>query len=143
MTGDSGKIKKEALGHFGKTQQVFLATLEGGQPRVRPVTMLQIDGRFWVLTGTGDAKSEQIRENPEMEFCFLIKQGEHTGYVRGSGSAKIVKGAILKKDIAKQCDYFYDHWKSPEDPNYALIELRPENIEYMRPTEMKARKFKL
>ena len=51
MVEEAGGIK-EMLEEFGDLQHVVLATVDGDQPRVRPVTLISLDGRFWVTTGT-------------------------------------------------------------------------------------------
>jgi len=43
---------EEVWSQFEDFQHVFLATMEGDQPRVRPVTLINFDGKFWVTTDT-------------------------------------------------------------------------------------------
>jgi len=52
MTEKFDDLKEEVWGYFKDRQFIFLATSEEDQPRVRPVTLFYLDGRFWVLTGT-------------------------------------------------------------------------------------------
>ncbi len=136
-------FKVEIWRHFKDQQHISLATEENDQPRVRPVTLVNFDQRFWVLTGTNNAKIRQIRENPKIEFCLLLEEGGHQGYIRAAGFAKIIKDEETKVKVADHCDFFCEHWKSPEDPNYTLLELKLNEIEYLRPNEDMARKFKL
>lgn len=107
------------------------------------MTLVCFDGRFWVLTGTNNAKTKQIRKNPKMEFCLLLEKGENRGYIRVAGLARIVQNIETKIKVAEHCDFFRKYWKSPEDPNYTLIELRPAEIEYLRTGEVTARKITL
>jgi len=136
-------FKAEIWRRFKDYPHIFLATQENDQPRIRPVTLVNFDQRFWVLTGTRSAKVSQIRENPKIEFCLLFEEGEHTGYIRAAGSAKIISDRETKVKVAKHCDFFSRHWKSLDDPNYTLLELKPNEIEYLRPKESAVRKFKL
>jgi len=141
MTEKFDDLKKEVLEHFKDCQFIFLVTSEEDQPRVRPVTLFCLDGKFWVLTGTENAKTKQISKNPKIEFCLLLQKGEKHGYVRAAGLAKIIQDRKTKGKIAEQCDFFSEFWKSPDDPNYALIELHPTEIEYLRPNEIVALRF--
>lgn len=143
MAEEFKDFKAEIWGHFKDYQHVFLATDEGGQPRVRPVTLVNFDQRFWVLTGANNAKVRQIRKNPKTEFCLLFEEGGHHGYIRAAGFAKNITDRETKVKVAKHCDFFSEHWKSPDDPNYTLLELKLNEIEYLRPNEIVARKFKL
>jgi hypothetical protein len=58
---DKSDYKEEVWSRFKDFQHVFLATTEGDQPRVRPVTLIYFDKRFWITTGTSNAKVKQIR----------------------------------------------------------------------------------
>lgn len=136
-------LRAEVGRRFEGEQHIFLATDEKGQPRVRPVTLVNYDKKFWILTGANDAKVKQIRENPKMEFCLLFKEGEHSGYIRAIGLAKIISDRDAKAKVAKNCSFFSEHWKSPDDPKYALLELKLDEVEYIRPNEVTTRKFRL
>jgi general stress protein 26 len=136
-------FKAEVWRRFNDYQHVFLATEESNQPRVRPVTLVNFDQKFWVLTGTDSAKVRQIHENPRVEFCLLFEEGEHQGYIRASGLAKIIKDRETKVKLANHCHFFNEHWKSCDDPNYTLLELKLDEIEYLGLNEEIARKFKL
>ena len=68
MNNKHEKIKEEVLNHFKDYQIVYLATAEENQPRVRPVTLLYLDKKFWITTGTDNAKVKQIRTNPKWNF---------------------------------------------------------------------------
>ena len=66
MDDKSDKLKEEVWSHFKDLQFVYLATTEGDQPRVRPVTLLYIDKKFWITTGTNSAKVKQIKANQKI-----------------------------------------------------------------------------
>ncbi len=140
---ESKDLKAEVWMHFKGSQHVFLATTEDDQPRLRPVTLVNFDQRFWVLTGTDNAKVKQIQKNPKIEFCLLLEEGGQHGYIRAAGFAKIVKDRETRAKVAKHCDFFSEFWNSPEDPSYALLELEVDEIEYLRPNEVVTRKLKL
>ena len=120
-----------------------MATIEGGQPRVRPVTLIYFDKRFWITTGTDSAKVKQIREKPKVEFCLLLTKGNEELYVRVAGLAKTIQNREIKERIARHCDFFSEHWESIDDPNYTLLEICPTEIEYLGPGETIAQKFRL
>lgn len=136
-------FRAEIWKRFKDYPHVFLATQEDDQPRIRPLTLVNFDQRLWILTGTRSAKVRQLRENPKIEFCLLFKEGEHHGYIRAAGSAEITSDRETKVKVAKHCDFFDEHWESLDDPNYTLLELKLEEIEYLRPKESAVRKFKL
>jgi len=57
---------EEAWSHFKDFQHVSLATIESDQPRVRPVTLIYFDKRFWITTDSWSAKVKQIQKNEKI-----------------------------------------------------------------------------
>lgn len=141
MCNNMEDLKKEVWGYFKDMQHVFLATIDGSMPRVRPVTLLHFDKKMWVTTGSADAKIRQIRDNSCIEFCLLLKAGEHSGYIRGSGNAEVVSDVATRKLIAENTPFFKEFWKDTNDPGYALVRIHAKEIEYLRPGELKVERF--
>ena len=143
MNGKSNDLKKEVWEHFKNHQHIFLATSEGDQPRIRPVNLVYLNGRLWILTGTRNAKTTQIQKNPKIEFCLLFQKGENRGYIRTTAVARIIQNRETRIKIAEHTEFFNEFWKNPDDPNYTLIDLCPSEIEYLRPKEMAVQRFTL
>ncbi len=143
MNDKMNKTKEEVWSYFKNSQNIFLATSEENQPRVRPVTLICFDKKFWITTGTDNNKVGQIQKNPKVEFCLTIKKEDRQGYIRGTGLAKIIKDKEQKEIIAQHCDFFSNFWESPDDPDYTLIELTVYEIEYLKPDEINVCKFKI
>lgn len=54
----------------------YLATVEDGQPRVRPFGTINIfEGKLYIQTGKSKDVSKQIQANPKVEIC-AFKNGE-------------------------------------------------------------------
>lgn len=68
------ELKEEVWRHFKDFQYVFLATVEGNQSRVRPVTLIYFDKRFWITTDTESAKVKQIQGDPNIEFVCIFRK---------------------------------------------------------------------
>jgi len=134
-------MEKEAWDKFSGYETVMLATSEGDQPRVRPVTLIRHRDSFWVATGAESAKVAQIRANPKVEFCLPLKSEEGNGYVRVGGSGEVVDDQRIKEDLACHIEFFANYWKGADDPTYALIKISPREVEYMRPGEMLPHRF--
>lgn len=48
----------------------YLATVEGGQPRVRPFGTIDLfEGKIYIQTGKVKPVSRQMKENPLVEIC--------------------------------------------------------------------------
>lgn len=143
MNDPNDKLKQEIRENFSEEPYIFLATTEGDQPRVRPVTLIHLRNRLCVTTGSNDAKVKQIRRNPNVEFCLLLEKDERKGTIRAECEAKIVENQDVKADVYNNISFAKEFWRSSEDPNYTLIELHPISFEYMKPGSVQAVKIKL
>jgi uncharacterized pyridoxamine 5'-phosphate oxidase family protein len=141
MVEKDPELMREAWGWLKQTQTVHLATWDGRHPRVRPVSLIFDEDRFWVSTGASDAKVKQIEEHPVFEFSLMLKKEDEGGTLRCSGAAGIVTDMGTKSMISRRIPFFSQYWDSPEDPTFCLIELLVKEVEYMRPGEMTARRF--
>lgn len=141
MTTSIKAIEQEVWGLLKKDQCVYLATAEGDQPRVRPVTLLDIERKFWIATGRRSAKSRQMLRNPNVEFCLPLTETCGTGYLRIAGVATPEADAETRKRIGDQIPFLKKFWAGPDDPNFILFRITRVEVEYLRPGEMTAVTF--
>lgn len=128
--------REEAFGVLKSVQLVHVATWDGEFPRVRPMSLVYEAGRFWVCTGSKDAKAGQLASHPVFEFSLLLEGDGCRGTLRGSGHARIVTDPDERRAVAGFIPFFADYWKSPDDPSFFPVELLVERLEHMRPGEM-------
>ena len=138
MNDKIDELKREIWAHFNEQQYVFLATVEGNQPRVRPVTLIKLQSRLLVATGSKDAKVLQMESNPKIEFCFLIEKEERKGTIRAECTAKIVEDLNIKTTVFNKISFMKEFFETPSDSNYTLIEFNPIKFEYMKPESIQA-----
>jgi len=143
LTDANDKLKEEIWKNFSEQQHVFLATADENQPRVRPVTLIHLRDRLFVATGSSDAKTKQIRGNPKTEFCLLIEKDAQKGTIRAECIAEIIEAKEVKAVVYNKIPFLKEYWGSPEDPDYALIELQPISCEYMKLGSIHAIRMKL
>lgn len=61
---------KEVYDFIKKCGTYYLATDEGGQPRVRPFGTINLfEGKLYIQTGKVKEVSKQIQKNPKVELC--------------------------------------------------------------------------
>lgn len=61
---------REVYEFLKKCQTYYLATMEGGQPRVRPFGTIDLfEGRLYIQTGKVKDVSKQLLANPLLEIC--------------------------------------------------------------------------
>lgn len=133
MSDADDELRREVWENFGEEPHIFLATTEGDQPKVRPVTLIYLQNKLFVTTGTSDAKVNQINQNPKTEFCLLLEKDGRKGTIRVECAAKIVENKDVKTDVYNNISFAKEFWRSPEDPNYTVIELKPIRFAYMKP----------
>ena len=141
MSKTLDEIKAAVWSHFQPGQCVYLATAEGDQPRVRPITLLNLEEKFWIATSPRSAKSRQILRNPNVEFCYPLSADCSTGYIRVSGIASIARDADVIERIGNQIPFLNEHWEGTQDPNFCLIRITRVEIEYLEPGEMTPHTF--
>ncbi len=128
-------LQQEIMAWIRQNQYVYLATVDKKQPRVRPIVLFLIEGRYFFITFSGDAKVGQIANNKWVEVCVPLNEEGHTGYIRLAGIAAQNSNASLKAEMAERCYFFDEYFSGADDRDYTLIEFDPEIAEYLRPGE--------
>jgi len=136
MTYTSDEVG-QILNQFKETQFVALATIDGIRPRARPMTLIYLDRRFWMVTSTSSNKVIQIKQNANVEFAYQFNENSEDCCIRILGKAKIIKDKKTKTSIANRIGFFNNYWSSPEDPDYTLLEILPDELQYVTPSGMK------
>src|SRR5436190_21823357 len=90
---EPGQVAELALGVIAADRFPYLATMDGDQPRLRPVSPVRTD-RFTVYVANLRQyhKTQEIAANPKVELCYL---DDGHNQVRITGIAEIVTDAAL------------------------------------------------
>lgn len=134
-------MKKDVLHeieeHFQRQNLISLATVEGDQPRVRIVSLIRLNGGFYVITGArggvNTAKVRQIRENPRVEFVMRVEREGKIGNLRAEGNASVLDDRALKTSVFNEIEWAKDYFRGPDDPNYVLLGIDVRSYEYSVP----------
>ena len=129
------EIQQEVWSLLKDSQCVYLATVEADQARVRPVTLLDLDEKFWIATSPRSAKARQIRRNPNVEFCIPLQDESGNGYIRVAGVASIITDLETRSAIGDRIPFLTEHWTGANDPDFCLIRVTRVEIEYLKPGE--------
>ena len=112
---------------------VYFATVEGEKPRVRPVTLIENQGKLYVITGMKNDKVSQIQRNANVEMIVPKRLGDAIAFLRISAQATIEDDPEVRARIAEAVEWFADYFNSPNSPDYALIRINPEVVLYKKP----------
>lgn len=75
----------------------YLATIDGDQPRLRPVSPVRTDGfTVYVANLRSYHKTIEIEKNPKVELCYL---DDHHDQVRITGLAEVVTERGVLQEI--------------------------------------------
>src|SRR5881227_2640791 len=85
---DPGELRQRALAVIRADRFPHLATIDGDQPRLRPVSPVKTDGfTVYVANLRSYHKTAEIAANPRVELCYL--DGGHN-QVRITGTAEVL-----------------------------------------------------
>ena len=108
----------------------FLATLDGDQPRVRPVSPVRVDGfTVYVANLRFYHKTAEIEANPKVELCYLDLDHNQ---VRLTGVAEVVADRPLLQEIWDANPLMRQYLGSLDNPQLLVYRIRPTRVRYMR-----------
>jgi general stress protein 26 len=107
-----------------------LASVDGPQPRVRPVSPVKTDGfDVYVANLRQYHKTVEIEANPRVELCYL--DGEHN-QVRITGVADVVTDRALLEEIWENNPLLRQYLGTIDNPELIVYRIRPQRVRYMR-----------
>ena len=108
----------------------ILATVDGDQPRARPITATWTDG-FTVYFANLKRfhKTAELAANPKVELCFLDKGDDQ---VRITGIAERVTDRATLEEAFTRDALLKQYLKSPDNPEFTLYRVRPSQVRFMR-----------
>ncbi len=107
-----------------------LATLDGDQPRLRPVSPVRTDGFVvYVANLRGYHKTGEIAANPKVELCYLDDRHDQ---VRITGVAEVVADPALLQEVWEANPLLRQYLKRIDNPEFILYRIRPNRVRFMR-----------
>ena len=112
-----------------KVRFPMLATLDGNQPRVRPVSPVRTDGfTVYVANLKSYGKTIEIEKNSNMELCYL---DEDHNQVRITGKAVVVTDRNLLEEIWKSNPLLKHYLGSIDNPELIVYKIIPNQVRFM------------
>ena len=110
-----------------------MASLEGDQPRVRPMMPHLTDNGELLLAVLSRSRTiNQIKENPRVEICYIDRK---MYYCRITAIAKVSSNLDKKEIVWNNIPMLRQYFSGPNDPTYVLIEIDSNSIESMTPAQ--------
>jgi general stress protein 26 len=107
-----------------------LATIDGDQPRLRPVSPVKTDGyTIYVANLRQYHKTLEIAANPKVELCYLDVNHDQ---VRITGVAEIVTDRQLLQEIWETNALLRQYLGTLDNPELIVYCIRPKQVRYMQ-----------
>lgn len=127
---DPSKLVELALGVVRADRFPDLATIDGDQPRVRPVSPVRTDGfTVYVANLRAYHKTQEIAANQKVELCYLDSNHDQ---VRITGLAEIIADRAVLQEIWDANPLLRQYLGSLDNPQLIVYRVRPTRVRYMK-----------
>src|SRR5216683_752410 len=125
-----GEVVNLALAVIAADRFPYLATVDGAQPRLRPVSPVRTDGfTVYVANLRSYHKTAEIAANPKVELCYLDDQHNQ---VRVTGVAETVTESALLQEIWDSNPLLRQYLGQIDNPELLVYRIKPNRVRYMR-----------
>ena len=108
----------------------MLATVDGDQPRVRPVSPVRTDGFVvYVANLRRYGKTHELEANPNAELCYKDDQDNQ---VRITAQAEVLTDRPLLEEIWAASPLLRAYLGSLDNPELIIYRFVPNRVRYMR-----------
>ncbi|MEO8498148.1 MAG: pyridoxamine 5'-phosphate oxidase family protein [Planctomycetota bacterium] len=127
---DPAQLTELAKGVIQRDRFPYLATIDGDQPRLRPVSPVRTDGfTVYVANLRAYHKTVEIEANPKVELCYL---DEGHDQVRITGIAEVVTDRGLLQEIWDANPLMRQYLGSLDNPQLIIYRIVPSQVRFMR-----------
>ena len=127
---DPAEILRLTLATIHAARFPQLATIDGDQPRLRPVSPVRTDG-FTVFVANLRLyhKTVEIAANPKVELCYV---DDHHNQVRITGIAEVVTDRAVLQEIWDTNLLLRQYLGSIDNPQLIVYRIEPTRVRYMQ-----------
>lgn len=125
-----GELRDLALGVVRSDRFPQLATVDGDQPRLRPVSPVRTEGfTVYVANLRFYHKTAEIAANPKVELCYV--DANHN-QVRITGTAEVLNDGALLAQIWNDNPLLRQYLGELDHPDLVVYRIVPNRVRYMR-----------
>lgn len=125
-----GELRDLALGVVRSDRFPQLATVDGDQPRLRPVSPVRTEGfTVYVANLRFYHKTAEIAANPKVELCYV--DANHN-QVRITGTAEVLNDGALLAQIWNDNPLLRQYLGELDHPDLVVYRIAPNRVRYMR-----------
>jgi general stress protein 26 len=125
-----GDLRGLALATMRDARFPVLATIDGNQPRARPVSPVQTTGfTVYVASFRSSHKTGEIDQNARVELCYM---SEGHDQVRITGIAELVTDRTVIQEIWDTNPLLRSFLGTIDNPEFMLYRITPTQVRFMR-----------
>lgn len=118
------KTIKDCIDFANENKVCFLATEEGGQPRVRALGFWFADETgFYFQTGSIKTMYRQLLKNPKTEACFYHNEGMVSTMLRVTGEVEFIDDLRLKEKVLIERPFLKEFGLTIESPGLIIFRI--------------------
>lgn len=127
---DPAQLPKLAHATMADAKFPMLASIDGDQPRLRPVSPVKTDG-FTVYIANLKAyhKTQEIAANPRVELCYLDSRHDQ---VRITGTAEVLEDRDALQAIWDANPLLRQYLGTIDNPMLLIYRVTPNRVRFMR-----------
>ena len=127
---DPAELPSLAASVMASARFPMFASLDGEQPRLRPVSPVRTDGfTVYVANLRMYHKTSEIAANPKVELCYM---DEHHDQVRITGVAEMVTDRVLLQAIWDANALLRQYLGTIDNPVLIVYCIKPNRVRYMK-----------
>lgn len=108
----------------------MLATVDGDQPRLRPVSPVRVNGfTVYIANLRNYGKTAEIAANPRVELCYLDSNHDQ---VRITGTAETVTEPEILAEIWTANPLLRRYLGTPDNPALIIYRICPQRVRFMK-----------
>jgi general stress protein 26 len=124
------QARELALAVIAADRFPYLASIDGDQPRLRPVSPVRTEGfTVYVANLRNYHKTVEIAANPKVELCYL---DDHHDQVRITGVAEAVTERAVLQSIWDENPLLRQYLGRIDNPALIVYRIKPTRVRFMR-----------
>lgn len=124
------QLTELALTTMKEAKFPFLASIDGNQPRLRPISPVRVEGfTVYIANLKIYHKTEEIAANPKVELCYMASNHDQ---VRITGLAHHVTDRATITSLWDTNPLLRKYLGSIENPQLIIYKITPTRVRYMK-----------
>ncbi|MEK8131052.1 pyridoxamine 5'-phosphate oxidase family protein [Paenibacillus filicis] len=103
-------------------------TIDGQKPKVRYMALFHEELTIYLATNSKTDKVDELRNNPNVHVLVGYDGKKSPDILQIEATAEVCTEDSLRQRLWK--DSFQEWFQGPHDPEYAILKLTPQRIEY-------------